>query len=81
MKVPQDIIDLVKKTLIAGFFTKSSLKEVAEHVTDALDDTKGGFWLCAIKPQDIEEGLTKSDFRALSLTFNKGDIVYDVKVS
>ena len=50
LKVDQSVIDHVKKCLKSGFFTKENLKEVAEHITDNLDSTAGGLWLCHIQP-------------------------------
>ena len=50
LKVEQNVIDQVKKCLRTGFFTKGNLKEVAEHITDTLDTTIGGLWLCHIQP-------------------------------
>ena len=38
IKITQEIVDKVKENLIDGFFSKITLKEVAEHVTDFLDE-------------------------------------------
>ena len=48
IKGTPQLIAQIKENLLNGFFSKSSLKEVAESVTDNLDQTTGGLWLCNI---------------------------------
>ena len=81
MKTPQEVVDQVKTCLVAGFFSKTTLKDVAEHLTDTLDQTAGGLWLCHIRPQEVENGLIRSEYRGLTLTFKRFDEEYEVQVA
>ena len=56
------------------------LKDVAMKVTDTLDKNEGGFWLCSIRPLEIEGGLIKSEYKGLTMSFKRTELVYEVQV-
>ena len=67
--------------MIEGFALKWVLKDVSEHITDTLDHKIGGFWLCNIKPVEVDNGLIKSQIKGMTMTFKRDDLEYEVQVS
>ena len=49
-------------------------------MTSHLEKLQGGYWLCNIKPADIESGLIKCEYKGFTLNFVKGEIAYQVQI-
>ena len=79
-KISWPIIELAKTTLVAGFKEKTRLFDIASQVAEKLEETEGGYWLCNIRPVEVENGLIKSEYRGFLLSFSKDSIEYQVQI-
>ena len=57
-KFSEPLIQQTKQALIDGFSKGVSLRDVARTVKNQMSAKNGGNWLCVIKPNDIEVGLS-----------------------
>ena len=77
-KISDEIIYQAKLSLVQGFTSKRRLFDIASQVTEKLEETEGGYWLCNIRPIDIENGLIKSEYRGFTLSFSRDAIDYEI---
>ena len=80
-KVTQESVQFVKEQLVECFQSKASFHEIASHITDQLDKKLGGFWLCQIKPNEIEVGIVKSEYKHIDIVFTRDNSEYQIYIS
>ena len=61
-KVSDEVIASTKTSLMNGFQSGQSLFGIASQVATHLEKVVGGFWLCNIKPAEVESGLIKCEY-------------------
>ena len=81
MSVSQELVDLAIETIINAFFSKLNLKEASEHIVNTLDENDKGYWMCHIYPQEVDNGLVKTQYKGLEMQFARDEVIYVVNVA
>ena len=80
-KIDEETAQFCKENLVKFFDEKNCLADISSAMTDLLDNKMGGFWLCNIRPMEVEYGLIKSEYKHLDMTFNRDGNEYQIYVS